>query len=195
LAYDTRDNRLNPTSGFFAEGSVEFAGLGGSERFVIFTGRSAYYYPLSPRWIVSFSGRFSHIEGLGKRVPLTERFFLGGSSFRGFDFAGIGPRDGGTGDALGAETVYVLTAEVEFPLGLPPELGIRGRAWVDFGSAFGIDFNSPRLQNTSAPRMSAGVGISWASPLGPLRFDLGFPIITRSGDETRIFNFQFGTRF
>lgn len=196
LTYDTRDNRIDPTSGYYMQGSVEYAGLGGSESFVIFETRGAYYYPVRPRWILTFAGRAAHIEGLfGNDIPLTERFYIGGANFRGFEYGGVGPRDRATDTALGSETYYVLTAELTFPIGLPAELGVRGRVWTDVGSAFGIDFRDPSIIDASAPRVSAGVGISWASPLGPLRFDLGFPLIKQGNDQTRIFNFQFGTRF
>jgi outer membrane protein insertion porin family len=65
----------------------------------------------------------------------------------------------------------------------------------DVGSAFGIDVSGPRLLDSSSPRVTVGVGVSWRSPLGPLRFDLGFPIVKQEGDRTQLINFRFGTRF
>ena len=196
LAYDTRDNRFQPTEGYLVSGTVQFAGLGGSERLVKVIGRGAYHYSFAPNWVVSFLGEAGMVEGLGSRsVRLGERFFIGGESFRGFRVGGIGPRDRLTGDALGANMFYVVSSELTFPLGLPKELGILGRAFVDFGSAFEVDITDPRVLDERAPRLSVGAGVSWASPFGPVRIDFGFPVIKRAGDRTQIFHFRFGTRF
>ena len=67
--------------------------------------------------------------------------------------------------------------------------------WSDIGSAFGIDATAPGLVDKAAPRVSIGVGISWKSPFGPIRVDLGFPIVKQSFDKEQLINFTFGTRF
>lgn len=202
LSYDTRDNRFDPTEGLFLSLSADFAGLGGSESWVKLIGRGAYYYSVVPGWVVSVSGEVGTINGLGKAVPLGERFFLGGNSFRGFRFGGVGPRDLSTDDGLGGTKYYVVTGELSFPTPLPKEIGLRARVWVDVGSNWDSPCPSqcepnpgPPVFDTSTPRVSIGVGFSWRSPLGPVRFDLGFPIVKQGPDETQIFNFTFGTRF
>lgn len=195
LIYDTRDNRFDPTDGYVLSVKNTFAGLGGSERFFSIVGKAGYWYSVSPGWVLSVLGEAGNIVGIGRDVHLQNRFFIGGNNFRGFKFGGIGPRDRITGDSLGADHYWILTAEMGFPLGLPKEFGITGRVFSDVGSAFGVDVSGPRLLDSSAPRVTVGVGVSWRSPLGPLRFDLGFPILKQEGDRTQLINFRFGTRF
>ncbi len=195
VIFDTRDNRFFPTDGYVASGTVQFAGLGGSERFVKTILRGAAHFSLQPGWVLSLTGEGGMVDGVGKDVRLGERFFPGGNSLRGFRVGGIGPRDRFTGDALGGNKYYTASAELTFPIGLPKEFGINGRVFTDIGSAFDIDIKSDRILERTAPRASVGAGISWASPFGPLRLDFGFPIIKYSGDRTQIFHFRFGARF
>ena len=195
LKYDTRNSRFDPTEGYVVSVTGEFAGLGGSERFIRGLLQAAYHYPILERVTLSFIGEAGIIEGVGKRVRLEDRFFLGGNNFRGFNFAGVGPRDRITGDSLGANKYYVLTVELAFPLGLPKEFGIRGRVFADFGSAFDVDVSGPTLFDQARPRASVGVGVSWRSPLGPVQIDVGFAILKNRIDRTQLLNFRFGTRF
>jgi outer membrane protein insertion porin family len=80
-------------------------------------------------------------------------------------------------------------------LGLPRELGIRGRVFTDFGSAWDIDVSGPTLLDENSIRVSAGFGISWKSPFGPVRIDLGYPIKKEGFDDKQLIRFSFGTRF
>ena len=87
-----------------------------------------------------------------------------------------------------------------YPLPLPAELGLVGRAFVDVGSLSVIDKNSPSLQgvrvgDSGAPRVGVGVGVSWRSPFGLINIDLAQAVVKQSYDETQIFRFGFGTRF
>ena len=150
---------------------------------------------MTPGLVLALLGEAGHVGGIGQDVKLGERFFLGGDRLRGFEYGGVGPRDRVTTDSLGANNYWLLTAELSFPLGLPKELGIKGRLFTDTGSAFGIDASGPNLIDNGTPRISAGAGLSWRSPLGPLRFDFGFPLARQSHDRARLFNFRFGTRF
>ena len=195
LTWDTRDNRFDPTDGFIVRGTLHYAGLGGSENFYRASINAGYWMTVTPGWVLSFLGEAGHINGVNQGVRLHERFFVGGNNFRGFEYGGVGPRDRTTGDSLGANNYWVVTAELTFPLGLPKELGLQGRVFSDIGSAFGIDASGPELLDTSAPRITVGVGLSWRSPLGPLRVDFGFPVVKQNGDRTQLFNFRFGARF
>ncbi len=195
LIYDTRDNRFDPTDGYVISVRNTVAGLGGSERFYRSVIKAGYWYSVTPGWIFNVLGETGNIFGMGEDVHLQNRFFVGGNNFRGFRFGGIGPRDRKTGDSLGANHYWIVTAEMGFPLGLPKEFGVTGRVFTDVGSAFGIDVNGPTLMDVATPRVSVGVGVSWKSPLGPLRFDVGFPVIRQQGDRTQLINFRFGTRF
>ena len=100
-----------------------------------------------------------------------------------------------TNDALGADTYAFGTLELNFPLGLPEELGFTGAAFVDFGTAFGADGPSSIIDDSKNLRLSTGVGIAWRSPLGPVRFDLAFPVLKEDFDKDQLINFSFGTRF
>ena len=195
VTWDTRDNRFDPTDGFVLGGGTTVAGLGGTERFYKLTTEAGYWNSLTPGLVLALLGQAGHVGGIGQDVRVTERFFLGGDTLRGFEYGGVGPRDRVADQALGANNYWRLTAELTFPLGLPKELGVKGRVFTDTGSAFGIDAGGPNLIDDAAPRVSAGAGLSWRSPLGPLRFDFGLPLIRRSHDRRRLFNFRFGTRF
>ncbi len=195
LRYDTRNSRFDPTDGYVVSLTGEIAGLGGSERFARGLLRGAYHWSIFEGVTLSFIGEAGMVEGIGKRVRLEDRFYLGGNNFRGFAFAGVGPRDRITDDAVGANKYYVLSVELAFPIGLPKELGVRGRVFADFGSSFDVDVSGPTLFDQSSPRATIGVGISWRSPLGPIQIDLGFAILKNRLDDTQLVNFRFGTRF
>jgi len=195
IVWDTRDNRFEATDGFVLGGGTTIAGLGGSESFYKFTAEAGYWQSLTPGLVLALLGEAGHVGGIGQDVKLGERFFLGGDRLRGFEYGGVGPRDRATNDSLGGNNYWLLTAELSFPLGLPKELGIKGRVFTDTGSAFGIDASGSNLIDNGSPRISAGAGLSWRSPLGPLRFDFGFPLARQPHDRARLFNFRFGTRF
>ena len=196
LIYDKRDDKFDPSSGYFLKLDTDFAGLGGTERFIRARITAGYFVPLGGDFVLSLVGEFGIVKGIaGGRVSLSDRFFLGGNNLRGFEAGGVGPRDLNTGDSLGANQFYAGTVELTFPVGLPKEFGIRGRVWTDIGSAFGIDATGAGLVDKAAPRISVGVGISWKSPFGPVRVDIGIPIIKQSFDKKQLINFTFGTRF
>ena len=196
LTFDKRDDRQDPTSGYFVALDNDVAGLGGSEKFIKSKVTAGKYFPLAPDWVLSAIGEVGYVHGIfGKDVNLANRFFLGGDNLRGFAPGGVGPRDASVGDSLGANKYYAGTLEVSFPLGLPREFGIRGRAFTDFGSAWDIDASGPGLLDVNTIRVSAGVGVSWKSPFGPVRVDLGFPIKKESFDDKQLIRFSFGTRF
>jgi outer membrane protein assembly factor BamA len=114
--------------------------------------------------------------------------------------AGVGPRDitGGASDALGGTELYRGTVELTFPLGLPTELGVRGSAFTDFGTLREVDA-SPRpgevFRDTGTIRASVGVGLSWRSPLGPIRLDFAKAVKKEDFDRDEFFRFSLGTRF
>src|SRR5690606_3353389 len=123
----------------------------------------------------------------GDDVRLLDRFYKGGESFRGFERAGIGPRDatpGSNEDAAGGQAFAIGTVEVTFPLGLPEEFGVRGAVFSDFGTLFDSPDSDPGVivGSDAAFRASAGVGVLWDSPLGPIRFDLAEAFLKESHD-------------
>ena len=196
LTYDQRDSKLFPTSGYVLTLSNELAGLGGDQRSIQTVGQGTYYIPISEGWTLSVGGEGGSIFGLGQDVPIYERFFLGGSSFRGFETGGLGPRDRSTGDSLGGEGYFKQTNELSFPLGLPDELGVSGRVFTDVGSIAGVsDTSGADVIDDFAIRASTGFGVSWRSPLGVIAIDYGIPVLKESYDKTESIRISFGTSF
>ncbi|MBO6559219.1 MAG: outer membrane protein assembly factor BamA [Nisaea sp.] len=195
LSYDTRDNRTDPTEGYFASISNDIAGLGGTVAHLRTNVRGAYYVPIYEDYVLGLIGEGGHIVGLGDDVGIAERYFVGGNNFRGFARNGIGPRDSTSSDALGGNTYYVGTAEVGFPLGLPGDLGIKGFVFTDVGSLYGIDDSGAEIVDSSKLRASVGTGIAWATAFGLIRIDVAQAVLKEDVDDTEIFRFSFGTRF
>lgn len=196
LVYDTRDNRLDPTTGYVWGYNIDFAGVGGSVRYLRHKVNGAYYYPIADQWVASVSGEGGFINEIGdKRIRIVDRFFLGSDNFRGFRTSGIGPRDAVTGDSLGGRAFVTGTAELSFPLGLPKEFGVVGKAFTDVGTLTLIDETGPNVLDSGSIRASAGVGVAWRSPFGPVRVDIARPYLRRGEDKTELFRFSFGTRF
>ncbi len=138
LTYDKRNHPRNPNRGYYFQVGTDFAGLGGDVQYVRLSGEGRAYYPITEK--ITLVGRITggHIEGWGDEdVLLTDLFFRGGETVRGFNRAGYGPRDLSTGDALGGKTYWAANAEVRFPFPfLPDELGMSGAVFADAGSLF-----------------------------------------------------------
>ncbi len=166
LVFDNLNNRLRPTAGQRFVLSQDFAGLGGSVKYLRSSVNADKYWRVFGGFVFSVSGEGGYIHPLGNRtsspsedkIRLTDRFYLGEPSFRGFDIRGVGPRvlrrplslDGQTlvvnadrnnanDDAVGGRAYYHTRAELEIPLGSGArELGLRPSLFVDVGSVFGI---------------------------------------------------------
>lgn len=196
LTYDDRNNKLDPSSGYYFRISQEFAGLGGDSHYLKHEVKSSYYYPITSKWRTSVMGSAGYMFGIGGNdVRINDRFFVGGDDLRGFRNSGIGPRDTDTRDALGGNIYYTGTAELKFPLGLPDELGVAGAVFSDVGSLWKIDGVTTGVTDDSAPRVSVGAGILWASPFGPIRIDFAHALVKQTDDQTENIRFSFGTRF
>jgi outer membrane protein insertion porin family len=195
LTYDVRDTRFLPSEGYLIRLEQDVAGLGDTQ-FIRHEATGSYYYPFTPNWVLNLAARGGYIFGYGgENVRLFDRFFLGGQTLRGFKFAGVGPRDITTDDALGGNLLFTTTAEQRFPLGLPEELRMFGRVFVDAGTLTELDVNGPEIADSGSIRASAGIGLSWLSPLGPIAIDLSQAFLKEEEDETEFFRLSFGTRF
>ena len=212
LLYDRRDDRLEPSAGYYASVGNDFAGVGFGVDYVRNKVSAGYYYSVFPEWVLSVTGEAGYIFGWnGKQVLLQDRFFVGGDNLRGFQSAGIGPRDSVSGDALGGQKYYLGSVTLGVPLGLPKELGLSGRVFTDFGTLYDLQPTTLTLtpaqsaaaggqtmltaEQSPAIRLSAGVGVSWKSPVGPIRLDIAYPIRKEAFDRTQFFRISFGTRF
>jgi outer membrane protein insertion porin family len=195
LTYDLRDSRIDPTEGFYVRFGQEVAGLGGDTQFLKHTLTYGHFFPIADGWVLSGVLRGGHIVGLDDDVRIVDRFFLGGRTLRGFEPSGVGPRDAETDDSLGGNLFYSVTGELGFPLGLADELNLRGAIFVDVGSLTEIDVSGDELLDEASPRLSAGVGLNFRSPIGPIRLDFSQALIKEDFDRTENFRFSFGTRF
>jgi outer membrane protein insertion porin family len=199
LAWDTRDTRLNTTKGFLLRNSMAVAGLIGTEQYYRTTADAVYYQSIFEDVVASIGGSVGAVFPYnGSSLRLNNLFFIGGDTLRGFAVGGIGPRDSITADSLGGTYFYTGTTELSFPLGLPKEIGIFGKAFVDIGSLWGLGgpaqySNTVLTSNTM--RISTGVGVQWVSPFGPIRIDYAFPLQQDPWDKTEAIRFSFGTRF
>jgi outer membrane protein insertion porin family len=197
LLWDHRDNKFDPTGGYYVRIRDDIAGLGGDAHYLRARFGAGYYYPLWERTSLAFTGEVGQIVGFGEPIRVNDAFFIGSTTFRGFNPSGIGPRDKASHDALGGKTYGIGTVELGFPLPLPDEYPIRGRVFTDFGTLFGTDATVSKdgIDDSSAMRLSAGVGFTWRSPFGPLAVDVAYPILKESFDKTEFFRFSVGTQF
>ena len=215
LTLDYRDSKLDPHSGYIAQFGTDFAGLGGDVDYIRTSLNGAYYVPLdrftgNSDWGLKFAAGTGYLYNEGKQEQIIDRFFLGGDNLRGFETGGAGPHDAISGDPLGGRFIYTGTVELHYPLPVSPDLGLSGRAFVDVGGLEEASFIRPctepsgsteagqacRIESDSpAPRLGAGVGVSWRSSFGLINIDLAPFVIKQPGDQTQIFRFGFGTQF
>lgn len=197
LSWDKRDSRINPTQGFYTSLGADYAGIGADTKFVRLNLMGIQYFEVAEDVVLSIRGDAGHIWGMdGQDVRINHRYYLGDSSFRGFEYGGIGARDKATGDALGGNWYVTASAEVQFPLGLPKELGIKGKVFSDAGVIGKPDgYNATTMDYSSKMRMSAGTGILWQSPMGMINLDFAWPIMKEDFDETKVFRLNFGKAF
>jgi outer membrane protein insertion porin family len=195
MLYDRRDSRFDPTEGYFVKLGHDFAGLGGDVHYVRNRLEGGKYFTLDEDLTLTLSAETGYIHGLDDTVRISDRFFLGGDDLRGFAIAGVGPRDLNTGDSLGGDWFYAGTTELSFPIGLPKELGIFGKAFSDFGSVGGSEETGSLIDTDASLRASVGVGIGWSSPFGPVRIDYGFPVLKQDSDKLESLRISFGTSF
>jgi len=201
LTYDVRDNPLDTRRGYVIRLGNDLAGLGGDVAYLRTRVDGALFLPLErllgdPDFVLSISGSFGVLSNFdsSRRDRIVDRFFLGGENLRGFAVAGAGPRDLATRDALGGRLMWTQSTELRFPLPVPSEIGLVGRAFVDVGS-LSRTVSGPGIGDDASPRVGAGVGVSWRSPFGLINIDIAQAIAKQSYDETQVVRFGFGTRF
>jgi outer membrane protein insertion porin family len=219
LSYNTLDNNKLPTSGVYAELRQDFAGVGGDVNFIRTQVEGRTYYEVINDVVGVFKLQAGNISSWGgKELRMLDHFQMGPNLVRGFAPAGLGPRDltnGTTNDPLGGSLYWGATVEAQTPLYfLPKDIGIKVAVFADAGSLW--DYQGPTswnvtgetlqvgLNSPSMIRSSVGVGLLWDSPLGPLRFDLAYPITKYCAtglagnevcDRTQVFRFSGGTKF
>jgi outer membrane protein insertion porin family len=204
FVYNTLDDPIKPTKGLVFSLSQDFAGLGGSLKYLRTQASMGIYHPIF--WdslIGSLNMQTGYITGYGgQTIPIQERFFKGGDSFRGFAQAGVGPRDtvvkGDTG-AVGGNFFAIGSAQIKLPDFLPESYGVNLSLFSDFGTVGHLDTPVPPCSLSScvkdnlAMRASAGIAVGWKSPFGPITIDLGIPFLKTNYDRAQIIYFSAGT--
>lgn len=200
LNYNTLDSQTQPHEGIQAQLTQEFAGLGGDSDFYKISAKARAFYTLSDEadLIGSISVQAGHVIPTSGDLKVFDQFMIGGKQIRGFENGGIGPRMR-NGDALGGTTYVTASAEATVPMpGIPQDFGLRGAVFADAGTLFGndVDTGGESHFSTSAKlRASIGVGVVWASPFGPLRFDYAVPVLKEDYDKTQNFRFSIANQF
>jgi outer membrane protein insertion porin family len=192
-ARDDRDSSLVPTRGRYQRVNAEW-GIGGDTRYIKANYQFQQYVPLNKQFTLAFNSEVGWGKGMGGRpYPVFKNFYSGGlGSVRGFEQSSIGTKDAITQAAIGGSRKFTLNSEVIAPLpGAGNDRTLRMFGFVDVGSVWGE--NDPI--NADSLRASVGVGISWISPLGPLRIAFANPIRKLPGDRIQRFQFQIGTSF
>ena len=198
--YDTRGVGLDPSSGIAVIYNQDFGGMAGDKG----TYSKSTIRTIGERAILNEdvilrgsieAGLLHHTDGNSR---VTDRFFLPATVLRGFEFAGMGPRQrvGTINDALGGNKYAVAKFEVDFPLGLPEEYGMSGGAFYHAGNLWDTGAGGDDLfYNEGAWRHVVGATLYWTTPIGPLRFDFTRALKKETNDEERTFDMSIATRF
>lgn len=190
---DTRDRFFNASSGSRHNLSVQYAGgfLGGEAQYTKVEGSTDWYYPLPLSTVLR--GRLSAgkaFENEDGKLPVYDNFYLGGmNSIRGFKSSTISPINPHNEEKYGGDKMWFANLELYFPL--LTNAGLRGLVFSDFGNVYAQD-DSWDFGNI---KKSAGVGINWLSPVGPLRLVWGYNLDSQTGDEDARWDFAMGGSF
>ncbi|QJR14154.1 outer membrane protein assembly factor BamA [Usitatibacter palustris] len=194
FARDTRDSLIWPTRGTYNEFALEVGLPPADLTYYRATFQTQYLWtPERFPWLTFFANaEFGLADGYkDKPLPFFKNFYAGGTgSIRGFESASLGPKDI-NGDNLGGDRRFVANFEVLFPMPGNKEKNVRLGAFMDMGNVWGPG-EKIRTQDL---RASVGAAVAWDSPMGPLRFSLGYPIKKQEGDLTERFQFQLGKIF
>jgi len=178
IKYDSRDQLFHPTEGSMHSVSDEFAGLGGTVGFNKIIGETSWYYPLFWQIIGVLHGRAGYVRQLeGKTLPDYEMFHMTGlDALRGFDRDDLSPLNK-DGSKVGGNKFVLFNAEVRFPL--IKQAGVYGVIFFDTGDIYSED-EDVELDHL---RESAGGGIRWQSPMGPIQLEYGYILDPKPGDH------------
>ncbi|MES2912217.1 MAG: outer membrane protein assembly factor BamA [Pseudomonadota bacterium] len=189
---DDRDSALVPTKGRYQRAFGEW-GVAGDARYVRGNYQFQQYIPLNKQYTVALNAEVGWGKGLDNRpFSIFKNFSSGGlGSVRGFQQGSLGPRDA-SDLAVGGPKKITLNGELIAPFpGTGNDRTLRMFAFVDAGNVFGEN----QKYSVTELRASIGVGISWISPVGPLRLGIANPIRKKVGDRIERFQFQIGTSF
>ena len=200
--YDTRITGLNPNAGVLFEFGQDFGGVGGDNEFIQTNAKVIGQTKVANEEVTLRAtleaGALNWSDGTNRR---TNRFVLNQGQMRGFEPAGIGPRDqsNGADDALGGNMFVTARFDAEFPLGLPEEYGIMGGVFYDVGNLWNLDDVNLSGGNIVGEggsfRHVVGVSILWDTPIGPLRFNFSEALKKETFDKEQKFDLTIRTTF
>jgi outer membrane protein insertion porin family len=195
VSRNTTDRAMDPSRGGVQSAILEYAGgpLGGDSQFVKYFLNVKWFHPVTATTVFSWNVLWGHVIPTvgGAEVPLFERFFLGGPySVRGFQSRSLSPADPNTGELVGGNKELIANLEYLFPL--VAEIGFKGVLFFDVGNAWA---QGSWPFNDQGVWASYGVGVRWYSPMGPLRFEVGWNLDRPEGQPKRVMEFTIGTPF
>jgi outer membrane protein insertion porin family len=192
-ARDGRDSALVPSKGILQRFNSDLS-LAGDSRYIRTNYQIQHYTPLTKKFTLALNADIGYGQGLSNRpYPLFKNYFVGGlGSVRGFQQSSLGPSNSANTLFLGGARKVVFNAEVLAPFpGAGNDRTLRLFAFADAGRAFA---ESQKI-SLSDLRSSVGIGLSWLSPMGPLRFSYAFPVKSQDTDKIQRLQFQIGTSF
>ncbi len=195
ISYDARNSKIDPTDGFYYSLNTDLAGLGGDIGYWKIDNNLAYYNNIFDNLVAVVGAEVGTIHGaFGKKVQISDRFFLGGSNLRGFSDGGVGPVDS-LGYSLGGKKYATQSTEARFPLGIFEEIGAKVHIFNDLGYLTDPEEKYDGIRNSKKIRAAAGTGLSFRTPIGPMVFSLAKAYSKENYDNTQLFRFDFRSRF
>ena len=200
--YDSRTAGLDPLTSYRLRFSQDFAGLGGDVKSVtsaIYAGAESNAWRENVTFLAEFEAGAVYMLS-----DQTSRFldrYSGNGKIRGFEPNGYGPRDlaAPNEDALGGNYFWALRTEMQFPLGLPEEYGIKGGLFADAGSVWGLQnttgYDGVEVDDGMHVRAAVGASLFWTTPIGPLRFNFAKALKKEDYDEEQSFDLTISTKF
>lgn len=206
LTLDRRNDPRRATRGFYVNFKQDFAGVGGDTKYLRTEVEGGWYHGFNSAFVWQITGSAGLVSGWGgDSIRINDRFFKGGNTFRGFQVAGIGPRDTQYDEALGGKAYIIGSNELSIPNGLPEQYGIRTALFIDVGTLGLLDKSAkatgtygatnPRIVDDLGLRASTGLSVFWTSPLGPIRLDFSQVLAKETYDKTESFRFSTSTQF
>ncbi|PWQ98107.1 outer membrane protein assembly factor BamA [Leucothrix arctica] len=188
---DTRDRTVFPSEGQRHSIGIELGIPGSDLEYYKLKYTGSAYFPISENVTSVFKGGVSYGDGFGDDdLPFFENFYSGGiRTVRGFEQSSLGPDDS-SGDAAGGNLSVNATAEIRFPVPMLSDVkGLKASVFVDAGNVFDDEFDADEV------RYSAGVGLTWVSPLGPLSLSYAKPLNAEDDDDVQELQFSVGANF
>ena len=192
LTSDKRDKRFQTTKGYKLNFGQTFAVPGSDIPYIENNVSGAYYHSLNKDFVMNLKSGFNSINAFdNKDVKLSDRKFLSSKNLRGFENYGIGPKDGT--DHIGGNYSAYSSISSTFPNPFPEKWNANSILFVDIGNVWGVDFDGSK--DSSKIRSSAGIGLDWISPVGPISFVFAQTLSSAVGDLEESFSFQLGSSF